>query len=131
MTIFEQIDIENSYKNIDITDVFENILKTIGLVGTKNDIKLPFLEEIKNKNFDKTVIVLADGLGAKLLKNKQTYVPFLRKQNADIIKTCLPSTTVSAITAFTTGKYPSETQMLGWSIIEPKGKKTVEVTFLR
>ncbi|QPK94650.1 alkaline phosphatase family protein [Actinomyces sp. zg-332] len=127
MTIFEHIDVEKDYKNILITEIFENVLKVTNIIKQSDNTFLPVLDNIKDKNINKTVIVLADGLGAKLLKSKQSYAPFLRKQEAQILKTCLPSTTVSAITAFTTGKLPSETNMLGWSIINPENSKLLKL----
>lgn len=146
MAFFQQIDIKkDAQKNICIDQVIPACLKTAGIlsefVDEKYDLDLEFdkdnvqtaisIENSASNNNenkpDKIVLILADALGAINLKNAQNYAPFLRKMRAKIISTCIPSTTTSAITTLTTSSMPSETNMLGWSIIDPKNKKLVKL----
>ena len=155
MSTFEQIDIEKSFKkSVTIADVIPSMLEKLGMLlvgdgGSSENFGVGYRQVLSSekanigdgrflfgkakalfeegKPCSKAVLILVDGLGACMLKSSQSYARFLRKQNAHIISTCLPSTTVSAITTLTTSMFPSDTNMLGWSVISPSTGKELRL----
>lgn len=69
----------------------------------------------------RAVVVLIDGLGYELLRERSGHAPFLRSQleRAQVLTTGFPSTTATSLGSFGSGTTPGQTSMLGYSILEP------------
>ena len=79
-----------------------------------------------------TVIVLVDGLGLEMLRQRRGHTPTLRRwlvqgydgdgsddSNSTGILTCRPSTTAAALTTLGTSALPGTTGMVGYSVLNP------------
>ena len=76
-----------------------------------------------------TVVVLVDGLGLEMLRQRRGHTPTLRRwlaqqDNGDSndgagILTCRPSTTAAALTMLGTSALPGTTGMVGYSVLKP------------
>ena len=79
-----------------------------------------------------TVIVLVDGLGLEMLRQRRGHTPTLRRwlvqgydgdgsddNNSTGILTCRPSTTAAALTTLGTSALPGTTGMVGYSVLRP------------
>ena len=76
-----------------------------------------------------TVVVLVDGLGLEMLRQRRGHTPTLRRwlaqqDNSDGndgagILTCRPSTTAAALTMLGTSALPGTTGMVGYSVLKP------------
>ena len=77
-----------------------------------------------------TVVVLVDGLGLEMLRQRRGHTPTLRRwlaqqDNGDGndgagILTCRPSTTAAALTMLGTSALPGTTGMVGYSVLKPR-----------
>lgn len=78
------------------------------------------LEEKTPKN---VVVMLFDGMGSKLLKEKLPKDSFLVKHMTEEISSVVPSTTTASTTSVLSGLTPKEHGWLGWDLyVEPEGK---------
>ena len=79
-----------------------------------------------------TVVVLVDGLGLEMLRQRRGHTPTLRRwlvqgydgdgsddNNSTGILTCRPSTTAAALTMLGTSALPGTTGMVGYSVLNP------------
>ena len=77
-----------------------------------------------------TVVVLVDGLGLEMLRQRRGHTPTLRQwlgqreaatgaTGAGIL-TCRPSTTAAALTTLGTSALPGTTGMVGYSVLKPR-----------
>lgn len=87
---------------------------------------LPELFEIM-KSYDKIAFLLFDGMGKSLLEDHLSETSFLRKHVMMEIDSVFPPTTVAATNAFLSGKYPKETNWLGWSQYFKKENTFIDV----
>lgn len=64
------------------------------------------------------LVILVDGLGLNLLESRLGHAPTLRamRQNLNMARTVVPSTTAAAISSFGTGALPGQTRMVGYSV---------------
>lgn len=74
------------------------------------------------------VVVLVDGLGLDMLRERKGHVPTLRRWLAECTtgmtgggegRTCVPSTTAAALTTLGTGAAPAVTGMVGYCVLNP------------
>ena len=67
------------------------------------------------------VMVLVDGLGWKMLRERAGHTPNLRRllADSDYLHTCAPSTTAAALTTLATGVYPGAHAMVGYAVRDP------------
>ena len=72
-----------------------------------------------------TVLFLLDGLGVNILEKHLPPDSFLRRNQTDMLRSAFPPTTAAAATALETGRYPSQSGWLGWSIYWPPIDKNV------
>ncbi len=77
-------------------------------------------------NKKKVALFLFDAAGKAILKSVPDGRYFLEHSLAEI-HSVNPSTTVAATTALLSGKFPSETGYIGWSIYFPELKEAVDV----
>ncbi|WP_122820930.1 alkaline phosphatase family protein [Varibaculum vaginae] len=82
-------------------------------------------------------LVAIDGMGQQLLMSRRGHIPFMRpylKQAEDAwgqpVRTCVPSTTVAALSSLHTGLSPAETGMLGYQCWDPVARRVLNlITF--
>ena len=67
------------------------------------------------------VMVLVDGLGWQMLRERAGHTPNLRRllADSDYLHTCAPSTTAAALTTLATGGYPGAHAMVGYAVRDP------------
>ena len=108
--------------NNSIVNLACSIRKYFDLNYNHNTLKIvdDILEEKKPKN---VVVILFDGMGSKLLKEKLNKKSFLLKHLSAEISSVVPSTTTASTTSMLTGFTPKEHGWLGWDIyIKPIDK---------
>ena len=79
-------------------------------------------------------MVLADGLGRNLLKQKSAHTPFLRsvmqagQGHVPVwLDSAFPSTTAAALASFGTGLPPGQHGMVGYDVLDPDQDKVVNM----
>lgn len=108
--------------NNSIVNVACSIKKYFDLDYSHNTIEKidKILEEKKPKN---VVVMLFDGMGSKLLKEKLESSGFLVNHIIDEISSVVPSTTTASTTSMLSGLTPKEHGWLGWNLyIKPENK---------
>ena len=67
------------------------------------------------------VMVLVDGLGWQMLRERAGHTPNLRRllADSDYLHTCAPSTTAAALSTLATGVYPGAHAMVGYAVRDP------------
>ena len=81
----------------------------------------PALKQLLGTGKRRLCLVLIDGMGQQLLSARRGHIPFMRPYLSQLLevlgqplKTCVPSTTVAALTSLHTGLSPAKTGMLGY-----------------
>ena len=87
-----------------------------------------------------TVVVLVDGLGLEMLRQRRGHTPTLRQWLAQReaataatgagILTCRPSTTAAALTMLGTSALPGTTGMVGYSVLNPRLGPSLDASVL-
>lgn len=111
------------YKN-SIVNVACSIRKYFDLDNNHNTIEKidRILAEKEPKN---VVVMLFDGMGAKLLKEKLPNDSFLLKNLDSEISSVVPSTTTASTTSMLSGLTPAEHGWLGWDLFVKEENKIV------
>lgn len=111
------------YKN-SIVNVACSIRKYFELDYNHNTIEKidKILEEKQPKN---VVVMLFDGMGSKLLKEKLPSDSFLLKHLDAEISSVVPSTTTASTTSMLSGLTPAEHSWLGWDLYVKEENKIV------
>jgi len=107
-----------AYGQRSIAEVFSSAAGSLGVPGFENRLGLPAAKHV--------CVVLADGLGRQLLKQKSAHTPFLRAvlqagQGAVPagIDAAFPSTTAASLASFGTGLPPGQHGMVGYDVLDP------------
>lgn len=113
------------YKN-SIVNVACSIRKYFGLDYNHNTIQKidKLLVTNQNKN---VVVILFDGMGSKLLKEKLSKDSFLLKYLDSEISSVAPSTTTASTTSMLSGLTPAEHNWLGWDLYVKEENKIVTI----
>ncbi|WP_028266774.1 alkaline phosphatase family protein [Arthrobacter sp. MA-N2] len=114
------------YGSKSIAEVFTSAAASMGLPGFVNKLQLPASQRV--------CVVLADGLGRSLLKQKAAHTPFLRSitnVGQGVVPVWLdsafPSTTASSLASLGTGRTPGEHGMVGYDVLDPAQDKVVNL----
>lgn len=109
-----------------IAEVFTSSAAALGIPGFTNQLQLPSSERV--------CVVLADGLGRNLLKQKSSHTPFLRSVLADgqrnvpqWIDSAFPSTTAASLASLGTGLPAGQHGMVGYDVLDPAQDKVVNL----
>jgi len=109
-----------------IAEVLTSAAASVGVEGFSNTLALPPASRV--------CVVLADGLGRNLLKQKTAHTPFLRTvmqagQGAvpAWLDSTFPSTTAAALASFGTGLVPGQHGMVGYDVLDPDQDKVVNM----
>ena len=95
--------------------------------GFENALALPPAKRI--------CVVLADGLGRSLLKQKSAHTPFLRGDHAAgarvhvpvWLDSAFPSTTAASLASLGTGLAPGQHGLVGYDVLDPDQDKVVNM----
>ncbi|MBT2512129.1 alkaline phosphatase family protein [Arthrobacter sp. ISL-30] len=114
------------YGSKSIAEVLTSAAASIGVPGFVNQLALPAADNV--------CVVLADGLGRSLLKQKSAHTPFLRTvMNAGQgavpawLDAAFPSTTASSLSSMGTGRTPGGHGMVGYDVLDPAQDKVVNM----
>lgn len=109
-----------------IGDVLTSAAASLGVEGFTNSLGLPPASRV--------CVVLADGLGRNLLKQKSAHTPFLRSVmqsgQGEVpvwLDSTFPSTTAAALASFGTGLPPGQHGMVGYDVLDPDQDKVVNM----
>lgn len=115
-----------AYGRRSIADVLTSAAASLGVDGFANTLGLPAASRV--------CVVLADGLGRNLLKQKTAHTPFLRSViqagQGDVpvwLDSAFPSTTAAALSSFGTGLPPGQHGMVGYDVLDPDQDKVVNL----
>ena len=115
-----------AYGNRSIAEVLSSAAASLGVPGFDNRLKLPATKHV--------CVVLADGLGRQLLKQKSAHTPFLRSvlqagQGAvpAWVDSAFPSTTVASLASFGTGLPAGQHGMVGYDVLDPDQDRVVNM----
>ena len=109
-----------------IAEVLTSAAASVGVPGFENRLKLPAAKRI--------CVVLADGLGRNLLKQKSAHTPFLRDvmqsgqgQVPVSLDSAFPSTTAASLASFGTGLAAGQHGMVGYDVLDPDQDRVVNM----
>ncbi|WP_427174409.1 alkaline phosphatase family protein [Arthrobacter sp. 92] len=109
-----------------VAEVLTSAAASLGIPGFENRLDLPRAKRV--------CVVLADGLGRSLLKQKIAHTPFLRsvmQQGQGGVPVWLdaafPSTTASSLASFGTGLAAGQHGMVGYDVLDPDQDKVVNM----
>ncbi|MGJ3190224.1 alkaline phosphatase family protein [Paenarthrobacter sp. FR1] len=109
-----------------IAEVFTSSAAALGVPGFTNQLQLPSAQRV--------CVVLADGLGRNLLKQKSSHTPFLRSVLAggqrnvpQWIDSAFPSTTAASLASLGTGLPAGQHGMVGYDVLDPAQDKVVNL----
>ncbi|WP_397428093.1 alkaline phosphatase family protein [Pseudarthrobacter sulfonivorans] len=109
-----------------VAEVLTSAAASLGVEGFSNTLGLPPASRV--------CVVLADGLGRNLLKQKSAHTPFLRSVmqagQGEVpvwLDSTFPSTTAAALASFGTGLPPGQHGMVGYDVLDPEQDKVVNM----
>jgi hypothetical protein len=115
-----------AYGHRSVADVLSSAAASLGVDGFENRLGLPPAKRI--------CVVLADGLGRSLLKQKSAHTPFLRgvmqRGQGDVpvwIDSAFPSTTAASLASLGTGLAPGQHGLVGYDVLDPSQDKVVNM----
>jgi hypothetical protein len=109
-----------------IAEVLTSAAASLGVPGFENRLNLPASKRV--------CVVLADGLGRNLLKQKSAHTPFLRAamqagqgQVPVFLDSAFPSTTAASLASFGTGLPAGQHGMVGYDVLDPDQDRVVNM----
>ncbi|TLM83807.1 alkaline phosphatase family protein [Pseudarthrobacter sp. NamE5] len=115
-----------AYGRRSVADVLSSAAASLGLEGFTNILNLPSAPRV--------CVVVADGLGRNLLKQKSAHTPFLRSVvqagQGEVpvwLDSAFPSTTAAALSSLGTGLPPGQHGMVGYDVLDPGQDKVVNL----
>ncbi|MET3811119.1 nucleotide pyrophosphatase/phosphodiesterase family protein [Arthrobacter sp. UYEF3] len=115
-----------AYGERSIAEVFSSAAASLGVPGFENRLNLPAAKHV--------CVVLADGLGRQLLKQKSAHTPFLRSVlqagQGDVpvwLDSAFPSTTAASLASFGTGLPAGQHGMVGYDVLDPDQDRVVNL----
>ncbi|MFE4542566.1 alkaline phosphatase family protein [Arthrobacter sp. NPDC056727] len=115
-----------AYGRRSVAEVLGSAAASLGVPGFENALDLPQAKRV--------CVVLADGLGRGLLKQKTAHTPFLRgiiQQGQGAVPVWLdaafPSTTAASLASLGTGLAPGQHGLVGYDVLDPAQDKVVNM----
>ncbi|MCU1572389.1 MAG: phosphodiesterase [Micrococcaceae bacterium] len=116
-----------AYGRSSIAEVLPSCAAALGVAGYENALNLPAARRI--------CVVLVDGLGKALLKQRIAHAPYLRAalaesgsaQHSQTLTSAFPSTTVTSLASLGTGVAPGQHGMVGYDVVDPDQDKVVNL----
>lgn len=102
-----------------LAEVLPSAAHALGVPGFQNPLGL--------KSTRRVNVVMIDGLGWNQLKSNIAHAPFLRRlfDKAQRLSVGFPSTTATSLSSLGTGLAPGAHGMLGYDVIDPERRRTV------
>lgn len=106
-----------------MTEVLTSAAAALGVGGFRNSLGLPSVRRV--------CVVMVDGLGKSLLKQRSGHAPFLRAALAagqsfpNTLDAAFPSTTAASLASLGTGVAPGQHGMVGYDVLDPEQNKIV------
>lgn len=108
------------YGSRSIADVMVSAAAAVGVPGVENTLGLPGARRY--------VVVLVDGLGARLLAERSGHAPTLRRaQSLGELDAAFPTTTAVSLASLGTGTSPGRHGMLGYDVLDPVRDRVVNM----
>lgn len=115
-----------AYGERSIAEVLSSAAASLGVPGLENRLNLPAAKHV--------CVVLADGLGRQLLKQKSAHTPFLRSvlQAGQgpvpvALDAAFPTTTAASLASFGTGLPAGQHGMVGYDVLDPDQDRVVNM----
>lgn len=110
-----------AYGTSTIAEVFTSSAAALGVEGFANHLELPLSRRV--------CVVLVDGLGAALLRQRSGHAPFLRQflDSSRKLGSVFPSTTAAALASLGTGLPPGRHGLVGYDVLDPEQGKVVNM----
>jgi len=115
-----------AYGHRSVAEVLTSAAASLGVEGFTNTLGLPAATRV--------CVVLADGLGRNMLKQKAAHTPFLRSVvqagQGEVpvwLDSAFPSTTAAALSSFGTGLPAGQHGMVGYDVLDPDQDKVVNL----
>jgi hypothetical protein len=107
------------YGRNSLAEVMTSAAAALGADGFKNVLQLPAARRV--------CVVMVDGLGKALLKQRGGHAPFLRQsmENSRTLGSAFPSTTAASLASLGTGLAPGLHGMVGYDVLDPDQDKVV------
>ncbi|WP_258067250.1 alkaline phosphatase family protein [Arthrobacter sp. GMC3] len=110
-----------------VGEIFTSAAAALGDGRFHNALRLPAAKRV--------CVVLVDGLGKALLKQRSGHAPFLRSvmaadsagEHPRTLHAAFPSTTATSLTSLGTGAVPGAHGMLGYDVLDPRQDKVVNL----
>lgn len=109
------------YGRNSVAEVMTSAAAVLGAEGFANTLQLPQARRI--------CVVMVDGLGKALLKQRGGHAPFLRQamENSRTLGSAFPSTTAASLASLGTGLEPGLHGMVGYDVLDPEQDKVVNL----
>ena len=109
------------YGRSSVADVLTSSAAVLGVPGFENTLNLPAAKRV--------CVVMVDGLGWSLLKQRGGHAPFLRSfvPSARVLTAAFPTTTAASLASLGTGRPPGEHGMVGYDVLDPDQDKVVNM----
>lgn len=116
-----------AYGSASIAEVLSSAAAILGDASFVNALNLPPAKRV--------CVVLVDGLGKSLLKQRGAHAPFLRGVMAAdaggghprTLHAAFPSTTATSLSSLGTGTVPGQHGMVGYDVLDPRQDKVVNL----
>lgn len=107
------------YGRNSLAEVMTSAAAALGADGFNNVLQLPQARRV--------CVVMVDGLGKALLKQRGGHAPFLRQamENSRTLGSAFPSTTAASLASLGTGLAPGLHGMVGYDVLDPAQDKVV------
>ena len=109
------------YGRSSVAEVLASSAAVLGVPGFTNTLKLPAAKRV--------CVVMVDGLGWSLLKQRSGHAPFLRGflPAGRVLTAAFPTTTAASLASLGTGRPPGEHGMVGYDVLDPAQDKVVNL----
>ncbi|WP_461170628.1 alkaline phosphatase family protein [Arthrobacter sp. Z1-15] len=109
------------YGRSSVAEVLTSSAAVLGVPGFTNSLNLPDAKRV--------CVVMVDGLGWSLLKQRGGHAPFLRSflPSARVLTAAFPTTTAASLASLGTGLPPGEHGMVGYDVLDPEQDKVVNM----
>jgi hypothetical protein len=109
------------YGRSSVAEVLTSSAAVLGVPGFENSLNLPAAKRV--------CVVMVDGLGWSLLKQRGGHAPFLRGflPSARVLTAAFPTTTAASLASLGTGLPPGEHGMVGYDVLDPEQDKVVNM----
>lgn len=109
------------YGQNSVAEVLTSAAATLGVPGFANSLGLPSARRV--------CVVMVDGLGHSLLKQRAGHAPFLRPllERGRPLGAAFPTTTAASLASLGTGLPPGQHGMVGYDVLDPAQDKVVNL----